>query len=219
VLSRARFWWQVFKRGAGGLNTAAGWVGFVVLMLGVAAGITVPLVFRVSNWLTAVILMGVIVVVVLEGSYHVWAATEANRKAAEADANKIANDVLGLQADELKDEAAKRRRVQADKVYVVLDETWLGLNMIKKYRTFEVTNKSTGPVYDLRLTWQKGTELLDNPDKVTLLDADGSKRFIRDFGEVVSPKILRAAVDFRDAAGVIWRKHSDGKLDEISSAQ
>jgi putative Mn2+ efflux pump MntP len=51
------------------LNTWASWFGLVVLVLGVAAGITVPLVFHVSHWVTAVIIMGAGLLVVAEGSY------------------------------------------------------------------------------------------------------------------------------------------------------
>ena len=65
------------------LNAAAGWLGLVVLLLGIAAGITVPLVFPVSHWLTAVMVMGVLVLVVLEGSYCVWDATDEQRKVAQ----------------------------------------------------------------------------------------------------------------------------------------
>jgi hypothetical protein len=82
VVDRLRFWWLALSRGTGTLNSAAGWLGLIVLALGVAAGITVPLVFHVSHWLTAVIVMAVLVVVALEGSYRVWAATDTERKAA-----------------------------------------------------------------------------------------------------------------------------------------
>jgi len=87
VRSRAKFCWQVLSRGVGGLNSAAGWVGLVVLLLGVAAGITVPLVLHTSAWVTAVIVMGALVFVVLDGSYQVWAATDAARADAVADAD------------------------------------------------------------------------------------------------------------------------------------
>jgi len=46
--------------------TWAGWLGLIVLVLGAAAGVTVPLVFHLSHWLTAVILAAVVVAVVLD---------------------------------------------------------------------------------------------------------------------------------------------------------
>jgi hypothetical protein len=58
VRARAKFCWQVLSRGVDGLNSTAGWVGLVALLLGVAAGITVPLVVHTSAWVTAAIVMG-----------------------------------------------------------------------------------------------------------------------------------------------------------------
>jgi hypothetical protein len=82
VLDRLNFWWQVLRQGAGSLNGAAGWFSLIVLVLSVAAGVTVPLVLHVSHWLTAVMVMAAVVIVVLEGSYRVWAITDAERKTA-----------------------------------------------------------------------------------------------------------------------------------------
>jgi hypothetical protein len=82
-VGRIVFWGRALRRGLDPLNSAAGWLGLVVLVLGIAAGVAVPLVFHLSHWITAVILMGVLVVIVLEGSYQVWNETEQQRKAAE----------------------------------------------------------------------------------------------------------------------------------------
>lgn len=82
MLDRLNFWWRVLCQGAGRLNGAAGWLSLIVLVLGVAAGITMPLIFHVSHWLTAIIVMAAVVIVVLEGSYRVWATTDAERKTA-----------------------------------------------------------------------------------------------------------------------------------------
>jgi hypothetical protein len=85
VQERLAFWWRALTRGAAQLNTAAGWLGLAVLILGVAAGIAVPLVFHVSPWLTAVILLALLAIVVLEGSYRIWKATDSARESAVAD--------------------------------------------------------------------------------------------------------------------------------------
>lgn len=79
---RARFWWNSLGRGIGELYDAAGWVGLVVLVLGVGAGIAVPLVFSLSPWLTAVVLLGLFLVVMAEGTYHVWHEINQQRLAA-----------------------------------------------------------------------------------------------------------------------------------------
>jgi hypothetical protein len=87
---RARFWWNSLSRGVSELYDAAGWVGLVVLVLGVGAGIAVPLVFSLSPWLTAVVLLGLFLVVMAEGTYHVWHEINQQRLAAlnERDATK-----------------------------------------------------------------------------------------------------------------------------------
>jgi len=54
------------------------------LVLGVAAGITVPLVFHVSHWVTAIIIMGAVLVVVAGGSYLEWKDADELRRKAEA---------------------------------------------------------------------------------------------------------------------------------------
>lgn len=76
MLDRVKFWWSSLSRGVGQLYNAAGWLGLVVPILGVAGGIAVPLVFNLTPWLTAVVLMGLFIVTVLEGAYRVWHATE-----------------------------------------------------------------------------------------------------------------------------------------------
>jgi hypothetical protein len=83
VRDRPSFWWRALRRGVDLLNSAAGWVTLAVLVLGAAAGIAVPLVFPVSGWLTTVAFMGLFIVVMLEGSYRVWHATDQARLSAE----------------------------------------------------------------------------------------------------------------------------------------
>lgn len=70
------------RRGIETLDSAARLVALAVLILGTAAGITVSLVFDVSPWLTAVVLMGLLAVVVLEGSYRAWQETDRARLSA-----------------------------------------------------------------------------------------------------------------------------------------
>jgi hypothetical protein len=72
MLDRPRFWWRAVSRGATSLKFWASWFGLIVLVLGIVAGVTVPLVFHVSHWVTTVIIMGAVLVVVTEGSYLEW---------------------------------------------------------------------------------------------------------------------------------------------------
>lgn len=79
---RARFWWNSLSRGISELYDAAGWVGLIVLILGVGAGIAVPLVFSLSPWLTAVVLLALFLLTMAEGAYHVWKEIDRQRLAA-----------------------------------------------------------------------------------------------------------------------------------------
>jgi hypothetical protein len=90
VRDRARFWWRALKWGAERLNNAAAWFSLAVLILGAAAGLTVRLVFHESLWLTAIVLLALLVLVMFEGTYRVWHVTDQDRvtAASERDAAK-----------------------------------------------------------------------------------------------------------------------------------
>lgn len=88
VRRRLQFWARAVTRGAGALNSAAGWLGLVVLLLGLAAGVAVPLVLHVSRWLTAVILLAIFALVVLEGCYRLWDATDQLRASVQRERDK-----------------------------------------------------------------------------------------------------------------------------------
>lgn len=79
MIDRLRFWSYALIKGAGQLNTASGWLSLIILVLGVAVGITVPLVFKLSSWLTAVVLLALLILVFLEGTYRVWHAANLQR--------------------------------------------------------------------------------------------------------------------------------------------
>ncbi len=85
MLDRLKFWWSSLSQGVGQLYNAAGWLGLVVPILGIAAGIAVPLVFSLSLWLTAIVIMGLFIVVMLEGTYRVWHVTGQERDAAKGE--------------------------------------------------------------------------------------------------------------------------------------
>jgi hypothetical protein len=89
---RLWFWRRVLLQGTGLVNAAAGWAGTILLGLGAIAGITVPLVFHLSHWLIAVILLILLVVVTAEGGYQVWHESDRDRKAAEAERDEARRD-------------------------------------------------------------------------------------------------------------------------------
>lgn len=141
MLDRLSFWRRVLSQGAGSLNSAAGWLSLIVLVLGVAAGVTVPLVFHVSHWLTAVIVAAAVVIVVLEGSYRVWAVTDAARKAAIESARAKSDGPASARL-----EIEERR--QHEEMRPVLEARltpWTGRNFGKSHR-LEVRIKSPWPL-------------------------------------------------------------------------
>lgn len=76
MLDRVKFWGISLARGAAQVNDAAGWLGTIVLVLGVAAGIAVPVLFSLSPWVIAVVLLSLLVLVLAEGTYRVWRVTK-----------------------------------------------------------------------------------------------------------------------------------------------
>ena len=78
---RLKFWWKTLRLGTVQLNTAAGWLGTIIIVLGIA-GIVVPVVFDLSLWLIAVILLGLFAIVIAEGGYQLWHETDQQRLAA-----------------------------------------------------------------------------------------------------------------------------------------
>ena len=82
-------------------------------MLGVAAGITVLLVFHVSHWVTAVLLMATAVVAVVEGSYLEWKDADTRRRKAESDLKQAESD--------LKQAESGLKQLKLDKVRQTVD--------------------------------------------------------------------------------------------------
>jgi len=67
VRDRLTFWWKALRFGTSQLNTAAAWAGTIIIVLGIT-GVVVPLVFDLPYLLIAVVLLGLLVIVVAEGS-------------------------------------------------------------------------------------------------------------------------------------------------------
>lgn len=89
---RLVFWAKALRHGALRLNGAAGWVGSITLLLGVVAGIAVPLVYHVSHWLTAVVLLALLVIMVAEGSYSLWFDADLARARAVAERDEVRHE-------------------------------------------------------------------------------------------------------------------------------
>jgi hypothetical protein len=67
-----KFWAKALSQGAIQLNSVTGWASAIILLGGVVAGITVPVLLDLPGWLIAVILLGLLILVLAEGAYRVW---------------------------------------------------------------------------------------------------------------------------------------------------
>jgi len=263
------FWGRVLRAGAIPLNTLAGWAGTIILIAGAAAGIVVPVVSHISSWLTAVVLLGVLVAVVAEGAYRVWHETNQNRATAvierdaaraeierqQSEEQRAASarqvEVLELQAQELRAsreqrereaesareqrerEAAEKQRTQATQVLIWEERLGYDPRTTQAQRadnpgsstptiTAYVKNNSEQPIYDVVISWHRGTARWGESDLLASLMPGAESKSTRPVPELpdyVNPAVWGAVVFFRDAAGTYWRRRPDGQPDELSPEQ
>jgi len=109
---RIKLWLRVLRAGVKPLDTMARWIAVAVLLLGVA-GITVTLVLHLPGPLTVIILMGLLLVVVLEGAYQIWDETDQGRLSAEA-ARDAAQQKLEARRLAHGQELAKRKQTATE---------------------------------------------------------------------------------------------------------
>jgi hypothetical protein len=210
------FWRRALREGAAELNSTAGWAGSIILVLGVAAGIAVPVVYHHSPLLIAVVLLGLLVVVVALGSYRVWRETDSERNTAVTERD-AARDVI-----------ADRREAQARLVEVYRDigrerrgaEFGTGIPNPEGV-IIRVENKSKLPIRDLIISWKQGTRPCDDSDPVTYLEGGGSVTRFHRFPDGVDSdddkSLFSADVYFKDANQVSWCTTPDGNLEEALS--
>lgn len=132
--------------------------------------------------------------------------------------------VLQLQAKELQEslddrkrETEDRRRDQAVQVYMVEVHATRGeiAQPLREVVTAFVHNTSRQPVYDLRFSWRRGDSLHNTTIRAEPLMPDGKDQDEEFVPSGVNPQKFGAVVIFRDRAGLWWRAHPDGRLDEL----
>ena len=81
-----------------------------------------------------------------------------------------------------------------------------------------ITNSSAQPIYDVTISWHKGTAPWDEPDRINVLMPGTHDDFIHDLPTDLPPSVDRSlfasVARFRDAAGVRWLLTPDGELRE-----
>ena len=135
---------------------------------------------------------------------------------------RVQSGQLELQRQQLDDQRTERRRAQASRVFVWIRPDPEGGDPIDS-AVVGVKNTSQQPIYDLILTWRIGSGERNEhlgPAR-TVLMPDEQYPFVAGItpglpadSYLLATSLLWASVVFRDAAGVHWRLHSDGQLDE-----
>ena len=127
------------------------------------------------------------------------------------------------QLSERKRERQERRSAQAVQVYIWEERfIFAPTNAPRERRiTAHVRNTSQQPVHDLRFWWivegvsaqskQRPQPLLPDPN----INQDNDTTRVPDGTDLAA---ISVAVTFRDRAGVQWRAHSDGKLEDLTAS-
>lgn len=156
--------------------------------------------------------------------------------AVEQDFNKKQMEVLDLQVAELKAAADERaqeslfqRRAQASQVYFQINfekkarvpGTISGSNHFDRYQVI-VVNNSRLPVSNAVLRWHRGSapwspngEPEDERQDMLLPGARWPIQRTAAQYDLDLPDDVSAVLEFRDAAGLCWRRGRKGELDEI----
>ena len=127
--------------------------------------------------------------------------------------------------------AARRRRAQAEKIFLTEDRLDHAVTLEQAASgapsgpviVANVRNVSDMPVYDLTLTWHRGSAPWGEFERVGSLMPGEVWRSTRalpdDLPEYVDPSVFGAVAWFRDDAGNHWRRRPDGGLDLIPPGQ
>jgi hypothetical protein len=155
--------------------------------------------------------------------------------------NAKQTEVLELQArelseslDERKRETGVRRRAQATRVFIWeerLDrdprvpqaQVQASGSAAGPVIVAHLRNASDWPIYDVRLSWHRGSAPWDQPDLFPALmpgEEESATRVVpTDLPDYVDLAVFGAVAFFRDTDRVMWRARPDGLLDEIPPGQ
>jgi cbb3-type cytochrome oxidase subunit 3 len=124
---------------------------------------------------------------------------------------------LGESLEERRREALERRSSQASQVFVREERyTYHAVGKPpEKDITVYVRNTSKQPVYEVWFSWHSGGRPYTQYRRDEPLMPNGQDRDSAQVPTEADPDKFGAAVIFRDRAGVWWRAHPDGRLDEV----
>jgi hypothetical protein len=195
----------------------------------------------VPGWITASATVGLLIGAIFTAVYAARAFGKQSLQLADQRAvNDKQTDVLELQAKELREsldqrarEAAEQRRAQASQVFIWTEPGITpGISQAERagnpifrasnhsFETVEVhiRNTSRQPIYDLAISWYRGTATWESPHRLPVLMPDDQEDCNRtlpaDPPPTVDRSLFGAVARFRDAAGVHWLIRPGGQLDE-----
>ena len=146
---------------------------------------------------------------------------QSEQLAEQRKVNKEETRVLALQAEELREslaerkrEAVERRNAQAAQVHIALKNLTAGQEGHGPLIEATVVNASERqqPIYDVKLFWHLGPDSYGTPNPEPLGTVLNWEKEIRrrEFHYGADPAASGAVLSFRDALGVNWVKTPDG---------
>jgi hypothetical protein len=149
-------------------------------------------------------------------------------------------EVFELQATELREsleerkrDTEERRRAQASCIFIwdersdsdpAVNQVQSALGVVSRRGiSVHIENTSPQPIYDLTISWYKGTAPWDEPERCSILmpgkRMDVARTLPLDVPGQVDRSLFWATVLFRDAGGCCWRARAGGHLDEIKPGE
>jgi hypothetical protein len=139
---------------------------------------------------------------------------------------------LKLQQEQFNQQAEDRRRAQACRVFIWTEERTSPMTQaqreslgpaLREAAAVHVKNSSQQPIYDLTISWHRGTAPWGEPDHVPVLlpekQEDRTRAYPVNLPDPVDLSLFGAVARFRDAAAVHWLLWPDGRLEEDPPAE
>jgi hypothetical protein len=139
---------------------------------------------------------------------------------------------LELQQKQFEQQTEERRRAQACCVFIWTEPRTSPLSQaqraamgtaLRESAAAHVKNSSQQPIYDLTISWRRGTAPWGEPDHIPVLLPDKQEDRTRAYPEDLPPSVdlslFGAVARFRDAAAVHWLLRPDGHLEEDPPGQ
>jgi hypothetical protein len=175
----------------------------------------------VPGWISAIAAVGLLVGAIITARYAIKAfRAQSDQLADERKVNKQQTEVLALQAEELRESLAERRREAVERRNAQEAQVPIALKVVAKSReggpeieaTVVNASERQQPIYDVQLYWYRGQEGYGTPNLQllgTVLNWEKEPRRW-EFPRGADPAECGAFLAFSDAFGVNWIKTPGG---------